>query len=265
MYGNSCKVIKAEAEQFEDTITQKSFYSISKCQNMKQLVNIYRLMVTFIEGVAKLNELELKKIDISGTKKEDALKTKANQFVKMVAEYSNSEEAYNRNFGEYQQLCSKLNEMMGKFKTFENPINFYNIHKTSDFSKGLDKKYYECENKETSLISTLQLLDEKRKLLTENLKDIKQDYMILLHSHMLNFTDAAECLTDQTKDDMQENSSIVSLHRARSDVFNEEIQRFDSKYGKGNAIEDEALFSGLKDVFNNNNNNNNCHISITSD
>lgn len=33
-------------------------------------------MLTFIEGVAKLNELELKKIDIGNSRKEDSLKNK---------------------------------------------------------------------------------------------------------------------------------------------------------------------------------------------
>lgn len=63
--------------------------------------------------------------------------------------------------------------MMEKFKTYENPVNFYNLHMTSDYSKKLDKKYHSAENIEASLITNLQILDPKRKLLSENLQEIK--------------------------------------------------------------------------------------------
>jgi hypothetical protein len=51
------------------------------------------------------------------------------------------------------------------------------------------------------------------------------------------------------------------MHKTKNDVFNEEIQRFDTKYGKGNALEDEGLLTGLRDSFNVPN----CHMFITSD
>ena len=35
---------------------------------------------------------------------------------------------------------------MIKFKTYEDPVNFYNLHMTTDFSKNLDKKYQQSEN-----------------------------------------------------------------------------------------------------------------------
>lgn len=56
MFASNSKTIKNEVENFEDAITKKSFYSIGKCRGMKKLVNIYKHMLTFIEGVAKLNE-----------------------------------------------------------------------------------------------------------------------------------------------------------------------------------------------------------------
>ena len=51
--------------------------------------------------------------------------------------------AYNKMYGEYQYHCDKLDDMIGKFKSFEDPINFYNLNRTADFSKSLDKRYFE--------------------------------------------------------------------------------------------------------------------------
>ena len=59
---------------------------------------------------------------------------------------------------------------MEKFKTYENPIHFYSLTITGEFSKNLDKKFQACENSETTLVNYLQVLDQKRKLLSENLK-----------------------------------------------------------------------------------------------
>jgi hypothetical protein len=73
-----------EVEKFEDVITKKSFYSIGKCHSMKRFVNIYKQMLIFIDGVTQLNEVELEKINIKNTRREENLKNKANQFTKVV-------------------------------------------------------------------------------------------------------------------------------------------------------------------------------------
>lgn len=36
--------------------------------------------------------------------------------------------------------------MMNKFKSYEDPVNFYSLHAATDFSKKLDKKFHQCEN-----------------------------------------------------------------------------------------------------------------------
>lgn len=59
---------------------------------------------------------------------------------------------------------------MEKFKEYENPIIFYSQSITGEYSKNLDKKFQLCENSETGLINDLQVLDQKRKLLSERLK-----------------------------------------------------------------------------------------------
>ena len=69
--------------------------------------------------------------------------------------------------------------------------------------KSLDRKYNESENKQAILYSSLQYLDQKRKVISENVKDIKDDYVILLHNHMTNISAATGCLADLSKDEMQ--------------------------------------------------------------
>ena len=70
----------------------------------------------------------------------------------------------------------------------------------SDFSKKIDKKYHLCEGSESALINNLQILDQKRKFLSDNLRDIKEDYVLLLHNHLVNFESIATCLVDVSKD-----------------------------------------------------------------
>ena len=63
-----------------------------------------------------------------------------------MEDYIKNEQAYNKLYGDYSSNCNKLNDMMEKFSTYENPVNFYNLHMTSDYSKKLDKKYLSAEN-----------------------------------------------------------------------------------------------------------------------
>lgn len=43
--------------------------------------------------------------------------------------------------------------------------------------------------------------------------------------------------------------SVLSVEKAQGDNFNQQFQRFDVKYGKNVAAEDDLLL-GLKDLFN---------------
>lgn len=63
----------------------------------------------------------------------------------------------------------------------------------------------------------MQLLDQKRKLLSENLKEIKEDYVILLDTHMSHIYNAATCLVDHSKDDMLNVQSILVVDGAEGD------------------------------------------------
>lgn len=90
MFNENSKSIKKQIENFEDTITKKSFYSIAKCKNMKRLIFIYKHLCNFIQDVAKLNIDYLGKVDINSTKLEEKLMKKSDQFNKAVADYNQS-------------------------------------------------------------------------------------------------------------------------------------------------------------------------------
>lgn len=141
------KDIKSQIEKFEGIVIQKSFYSIKKCQSIKRFISIYKQLCGLFQNFAKLNLVQIKKIDIETSKEEEKLKSKSDNFVKVVDEYRGSEMGYNKMYGEYQYHCDKLDDMMGKFKSFEDPINFYNLNRTADFSKSLDKRYFESQSK----------------------------------------------------------------------------------------------------------------------
>lgn len=48
-------------------------------------------------------------------------------------------------------------------------------------------------------------------MLTESLKDIKEDYVLLLHNHIVNIENVAECLIDMSKDEMYENMKTAKV------------------------------------------------------
>lgn len=86
----------------------------------------------------------MKEIDCNNAKQENKVKSKSYAFVKGMEDYIEGEQNYNRMYGEYSSNCNKLDEMMIKFKTYEDPINFYNLHMTADFTKNLDRKFHLC-------------------------------------------------------------------------------------------------------------------------
>ena len=78
---------------------------------------------------------------------------------------------------------------------------------------------------------------------------------------MIHIYNAASCLVDLSKDDMHNTHSVLSVEVGEGDQFNQQIQRFDVKYGKNIARQDDLL-SGLSELFINNNNQD---MQITSD
>ena len=111
---------------------------------------------------------------------------------------------------------------MLKFKTYEDPINFYNLHMTTDFSRKLDRKFHLCENTEASLITNLQVLDQKRKLISETLKEFKEEYVYLLHNHMSNIEAIGSSILDKTKDELHGMAkSTKSKKSTEGDIFKE--------------------------------------------
>ena len=189
--------------------------------------------------MAQVNISNIKKVDCNTQRSENTVVARSSEFCKSMESYMHEEEEYNKVFSTYSGNCDKLKSMMAKFKTYEDPIQFYNLHTTAVFSKKLDKKYHLCENAETSLINKLRLLDQKRKNLSDSLKEIKEKHVFLLHSHMQNIESACKCMVDKSKDEFYNLSkSSKTMKSADGDIFKEDIERFDDKYGKIAVNED---------------------------
>lgn len=58
--------------------------------------------------------------------------------------------------------------------------------------------------------------------MSENLKDIKEDYVLLFHNHIVNIENVAQCLIDESTDQMYENMKTVKVFGGMNegDVFN---------------------------------------------
>lgn len=83
------------------------------------------------------------------------------------------------------------------------------------------------------VVSNLQVLDQKRKLLLENVHEIKQGYLYLLQEHLIDISKSADKLVDSNKDQMYEKiKSNKNIENMQPDVFSEDIQRLNDKYAK---------------------------------
>ena len=96
------------------------------------------------------------------------------------------------------------------------------------------------------------MLDDKRKFLCTSIYEIKEEYFFLIHYHLEGLKNLALSLVDKTKDEMcmkiKSSSNIET-----GDIFGEEIERFENKYGEAEA--EEELLEGLQDTFKNENEN----------
>lgn len=94
---------------------------------MKSMIDIFRQYCSYIETNAKVNMSELKQVNYESTEKEKKLSEQANNFVKEIGLYMNEENAYNKLFELYDGYCSKMDELIHRFRSYEDPIKFYNL------------------------------------------------------------------------------------------------------------------------------------------
>ena len=86
--------------------------------------------------------------------------------------------------------------MIARYKVYREPVFFYNLQIASEFSKNLDRQFHLCENLQASLLTKLQILDERRKLLSEHLREIREEYVLLLLNHLQQIQKISKWLTD---------------------------------------------------------------------
>ena len=109
---------------------------------MRDWVRIMRKLYVFVEGVAKLNIDDMKRIELNSRRQEIKVRSISELFVKEIEKYCEDEAECNKKYQEYQLQCSKLDELLQKFKPYQNPVIFYSLHTTTESSKKLDKKFH---------------------------------------------------------------------------------------------------------------------------
>ncbi len=57
-----------------------------------------------------------------------------------------TEKTYNRKFSTYNNKCNSLDQVIRRFRSYENPIAFYNQTLTKEYIQELDNKYYDSNN-----------------------------------------------------------------------------------------------------------------------
>lgn len=70
------------------------------------------------------------------------------------------------------------------YRSYENPIAFYQKILTNEYLSALDKKYQQCSTSESEIVTSRQMIDEQRGNLTENIKDVNEVYFIFVHSYL---------------------------------------------------------------------------------
>ena len=65
LYQEHCSSIREEIEEFDEIVGSKSYYSLGKCKMMRDWVRIFRKLYVFVEGVAKLNIDDIKRVELN--------------------------------------------------------------------------------------------------------------------------------------------------------------------------------------------------------
>lgn len=104
-YSSFSKNIKTEMEKFQDLVFKKSYYATGKCKEIKGFISVYKHFCVYIESMAKVNVVDLKRIDFDMAKQEDSLCRKSEEFIKNIWDYSKEEENSNKIFNEYKSNC----------------------------------------------------------------------------------------------------------------------------------------------------------------
>ena len=68
-------------------------------------------------------------------------------------EYMTTEQEYNKKYSHYSVSCNDLDEVILQYRSYENPLSFYNQTMTNEYQSELEKHYHHSSNKEAALMT----------------------------------------------------------------------------------------------------------------
>lgn len=88
---------------------------------------MYREFSLQIERTSKVNLLSMQNIkQESINKQEEKLKAKCDKSIREFQAYMEKEKEYNHKYSIYSKNCDELTVIINRYKSYENPISFYN-------------------------------------------------------------------------------------------------------------------------------------------
>lgn len=239
--------INLEMTRFEEFVMKNSLY-YEKSNHIINLSKLYREFSLQIERNAKLNLISLAKIKQEGIQRQDdKLRAKCEGCIRNFEKNAEQEKEYNTKYVVYSEHCNQLVLIINRYKSYESPVSFYSkILMNEDLSE-LERKHQECSTKETEIITNRQMLDEQRGFTTENIKEVNENYFVLIHNYLVTIETIIKCIVfpkseeklDKTELNLTSLNNIEEQHMVElgrlENLYSTELGQ---KQGEGNPFEE---------------------------
>lgn len=143
-------------------------------------------------------------------------------FIKEFNEYIHFEKDYNKLYEGYSARCNELDELVQRNKSYENPLSFYNQTLTNEYLSELERKHMECTTSETAVITEIQVLDQKRGWMVGHIKEINEQYVILIHNYLRSIEKTIKYIVDPKKEEHIEKGKL-NLRASQDSVDNQQV------------------------------------------
>jgi hypothetical protein len=87
-------------------------------------------------------------------------------------------------YSAYSDKCALLDQTIRRYRSYQDPLAFYNHTRTTEYVAELDRHFNDCSNFETTVVNDTQGLDQTRKWMGDHVKEINEHYVILIHVFM---------------------------------------------------------------------------------
>jgi hypothetical protein len=240
---------------FEEKIVKNSLYSTEKSNYIINMAKVYREFSIQLERNSKINVLNLGHIKHDQiAKQEEKLRKKCEFFLEQFQEYAATEKNFNRTYSAYNLRCNQLDEIILRYRSYENPLSFYNQILTNEYLTELERKYTECSTAETAIITDIQVLDQRRGWMSQHIKEINQFYVVLLHIYLVVIESTINYIVDPRKEDNIEKGKLNLRSSEMDSLENQqmnELQRLDNLYSSEMGVnqKEDNLFEDFSELF----------------